>query len=1682
MEALAVHKSESPPPPPRPNAMDRQPAAKSTRSANNAGLSPYVHSSLPNTRRKSRLSDVYNGPSSSRESSNVPAMGPDTPTGPSRHRPRPSAHSSSGPVAQGSSKPYDRKDLKELKKQAVAESSDEEEEGESNAARESSARITKKGVSRTQQRQPVRVYRPSASGSDEGDIAVVADPGIGKQPSRPPQQPKSNGSRNGQGSSSNPFFDARLSAGESNHRDARHMKRSRVSEDDRDSDVEEVPPKAHKSEEPGMGTGKGRLADFESYTLKAPPRKLKPERRPMRNKDGIAAPTDSSTPQRQRRNGQKDQVPKGAMSYFKVASVSRMPLGPFHTIKVHFYNPHMKFAHREGGGTWTVRYEQLQSLELCAHDSHPLVKIILDPKDFVNDSALKRLLGHDSVAAMDDLKITLIPEQSDNLNATLIQFFDKVQAAVKTKANVDVHQIEGDVCQVYRDVREDEDRKLRAEAAERRSNGESSRNKQDQNSIESRVRKTTKGKSKLKKAEDEDSKQSKLDFVPRPQPERSFARPMRKAGQVANEKSKIAAQYHEIGSSDDDEAPVLMPLGPPVNRDELYFAYPLREKAAVTITRGDVLRVQQNDFLNDTLLEFGLRHVLDQFNNVTKDKIHIFNSFFYLKLANKTKGSKPTPEGWAAYDSVKKWTKGKDIFNKKFVVVPINEHFHWYLAVIINPAGILQKTNPKSDVRTDIAEVQSSPNRPTTRAAAAAAEESSTAEIEVPASAEQDAVALYQDSTADDEPQVAREVDESQSAQPERILETPFASQAIEKPRASTPRNDLFPPSSPLTSAPPSPDAARVSSDPINALDQTGDDDEDVQMQGVSSAVESLALAGDSGDTSKGNLRDGPKRAKAQRMSIEDSSDEGNAKDDGEDGDTGQGKFIDIMSSALAHNRQPAGKVSAESAHQDDDDVVEIVGPSTGKKIKKGKATANKEKKALPKKKGDDANFNDGRTWIVTFDSLGGKHPAVGTMLSRWLEYEAKDKHNVAVESQAVYWPGFAPAQPNFVDCGLYVVWYTQQLLQKTDAIFDFVQRQQPYKTDPDHKEWQVALDSAWSASETSNLRNKWVTVMENLHSEWKKVKEERAAAGIPEDIDEEGDSQIQVIDKEEQETLQKAAKAEYEKMLKAGTLEGSQIGEGLSSSRTTTAPSPRAEEGLLQRPGSEPAVRDGNTEKPQLAHRPSSVPAPSLPKPQPAHIAVPLPLGSIFTPHRVPKKRHPPTSAHLEVSDMPRSYSNSSPAHVGHVAERSNALPLIAENYLSAPENASDDEETLTLLGQPEGEGGSNLLSDQITTRHHDLDELGLNREKRIEETNERQPDVLKRNVQEGMATEEEDEEEEEEEEKEEEEEEEREEERGKGKERDVDNGLSAPYIPPASDGPAPQEVILAAAQPQRSTTCVVDPENDHHIRFPEDGASISSAPETPIHGNRRKTTSKFFGPTKPAALESAMLQSAVVSSSFPLPKQPAVTSFVPEKHSPGKPDSEALAQKSSGQYAPVSSTDDGPFASLSGFAPASPWQAKADAEQAQRAAMVAKHSGADVGASGKEEEEADAPVTTSDKMTTPEKVNVPDNVTVPSKVTTPDVGGREKAEAPMFVSDEEDQAAPASNSAKKQMTASALGHSFKPSSFSKRRVVSDGGQAVPGPESKRQRSEKHNEKRNRRETMGNGATRDQAIELEDD
>ena len=110
--------------------------------------------------------------------------------------------------------------------------------------------------------------------------------------------------------------------------------------------------------------------------------------------------------------------------------------------------------------------------------------------------------------------------------------------------------------------------------------------------------------------------------------------------------------------------------------------YPKEGKKRITVEWSDLEKLDEDEFLNDNLISFYLRFLEQQLgdrNPHIAKKVYFFNSYFFATLTNTHKSKK----GFN-YEGVQKWTRSVDLFTYDYIIVPINESFHWYLAIICN--------------------------------------------------------------------------------------------------------------------------------------------------------------------------------------------------------------------------------------------------------------------------------------------------------------------------------------------------------------------------------------------------------------------------------------------------------------------------------------------------------------------------------------------------------------------------------------------------------------------------------------------------------------------------------------------------------------------------------------------------------------------------------------------------------------------------------------------------------------------------------------------------------------------------------------------------------------------------------------------------------------------------------------
>ena len=112
------------------------------------------------------------------------------------------------------------------------------------------------------------------------------------------------------------------------------------------------------------------------------------------------------------------------------------------------------------------------------------------------------------------------------------------------------------------------------------------------------------------------------------------------------------------------------------------LVYPPDGKQRETVHFSDLERLDDDEFLNDSLVALFskyLQHELEAQNDSLFKKMHFFNTYFYESLS---RGSKSRRD--INYNNVKRWTAKVNIFSRDFVIVPVNENLHWFVAIVCN--------------------------------------------------------------------------------------------------------------------------------------------------------------------------------------------------------------------------------------------------------------------------------------------------------------------------------------------------------------------------------------------------------------------------------------------------------------------------------------------------------------------------------------------------------------------------------------------------------------------------------------------------------------------------------------------------------------------------------------------------------------------------------------------------------------------------------------------------------------------------------------------------------------------------------------------------------------------------------------------------------------------------------------
>jgi sentrin-specific protease 7 len=110
------------------------------------------------------------------------------------------------------------------------------------------------------------------------------------------------------------------------------------------------------------------------------------------------------------------------------------------------------------------------------------------------------------------------------------------------------------------------------------------------------------------------------------------------------------------------------------------------------INTEDYMCLATDQYLNDVIIDFYLNYLrLELLDFDQRKRTHIFSTFFYKRLTTMTskhRQEKDFAKMTAAQKRhlrVKTWTKNVNLFEKDFIIIPINEQSHWFLAIVCFP-------------------------------------------------------------------------------------------------------------------------------------------------------------------------------------------------------------------------------------------------------------------------------------------------------------------------------------------------------------------------------------------------------------------------------------------------------------------------------------------------------------------------------------------------------------------------------------------------------------------------------------------------------------------------------------------------------------------------------------------------------------------------------------------------------------------------------------------------------------------------------------------------------------------------------------------------------------------------------------------------------------------------------------
>ncbi|RDB17956.1 hypothetical protein Hypma_000947 [Hypsizygus marmoreus] len=561
---------------------------------------------------------------------------------------------------------------------------------------------------------------------------------------------------------------------------------------------------------------------------------------------------------------------------------------------------------------------------------------------------------------------------------------------------------------------------------------------------------------------------------------------------------------------------------PSVDPDEVILCYPQGVPGAVNITNGDCNRLLPGEFLNDTLIEFGLKlwlGTLEENNPELAKQIHVFSSFFYKKL------NKKNPE--EGYESVRKWTAKIDIFSKKYIIVPINENLHWYLAIIYHPEHVLlppppPMPSPSTRGRRSIIDATQPTPKPSSKPLSTASKPPSTV-ANLPLT-----IPKLSDEPSSIPPSVTSKTP-STISQPPSVPTTRESSLTLEYPaRSDDEVEDILKGETGLNSISCSVTVDIEGSPTATSTPTVVEQDGPEQLANDVMVISSSPLT----EMEIDDHCPPPAFHRGLSKTVSDYEGEGSAgRKDKHGADVEMGDISSTSTSPDVHELFDDG---IEVEHASDSKGVapkNFYGQLSQKAQGKQKMTSEPaepiamvvEEEENEREEDDTrpSSSSTPKTYIFTMDSLGSKHPQAVKQLGRYLKKEAADKKRITETSDPIGKQAFVPVQPNYCDCGLYLLHFAQTFMTNPDKYCDMINSRQ--KSTP-----MSVRQKDWDDEKTTGMRERLRQQIIEMSIVWKnnRAAKEEAKRKEPVEVTESSEDEVDIV-----ETIQTVAPTKARKI-----------------------------------------------------------------------------------------------------------------------------------------------------------------------------------------------------------------------------------------------------------------------------------------------------------------------------------------------------------------------------------------------------------------------------------------------------------------------------------------------------------------------------------------------------------------------